>query len=412
MTPEIALSATATVPDGVPAAHILAPETAAAADPPRSRDLAVSRTAAEVALRIGVLAVLVFWCFTIARPFLVAVVWGMILAVAAHSGHRRLAAWLGGRSGLAAVLLTTLALLVLIGPTMMLGLSLVHNLTDLAARIAGGDLDIPPPPAGLAGWPLVGAKASALWQLASVNLADALRQLQPQLRPVVSGLLSLAAGAGLGLLQFLLAAVIAGLLLARSAACHRFAEMLVTRLAGDRGPALTTLAGHTVRNVARGVIGTAIVQSSLAGLGFVVAGVPWAAVLTLGCFLLCVVQIGPAIILLGTVVYVFSKAGTAIGAVYLVWSVLVALLDNVLKPLLMGRGSDVPIAVIFVGVVGGLFAHGLIGLFVGPVVLVLGYELFRAWLAGPDAVAAAQVRPQAAGPPVVPAVTVPVETVP
>ena len=237
---------------------------------------------------------------------------------------------------------------------------------------------------------MVGAKAAALWQLASVDLADAVRQLQPQLRPVVSGLLSLAAGAGLGLLQFLLAAVIAGLLLARSAACHRFAEMLVTRLAGDRGPALATLAGHTVRNVARGVIGTAVVQSSLAGLGFVIAGVPWAAVLTLGCFLLCVVQIGPAIILLGTVVYVFTKAGTAIGAVYLVWSVLVALLDNVLKPLLMGRGGEVPLAVIFVGVVGGLLAHGLIGLFVGPIVLTVGYELFRAWLAGPDAVQAGE----------------------
>jgi predicted PurR-regulated permease PerM len=390
-----------------PPAHFRVPLEAAVAGPPRSRDLAVSRTAAEVALRIGVLAVLVFWCFTIARPFLVAVVWGVILAVAAHSGHRRLAAWLGGRSGLAAVLLTSLALLVLIGPTMMLGLSLVHNLTDLAARIAGGDLDIPPPPAGLAGWPLIGAKASALWQLASVDLADALRQLQPQLRPVVSGLLSLAAGAGLGLLQFLLAAVIAGLLLARSAACQRFAEMLVTRLAGDRGPALAALAGHTVRNVARGVIGTAIVQSSLAGLGFVVAGVPWAALLTLGCFLLCVVQIGPAIVLLGAIVYVFWKAGTFVGAIYLIWSILVALVDNVLKPLLMGRGSDVPLAVIFVGVVGGLFAHGLIGLFVGPVVLVLGYELFRAWLAGPDAAAVAQVRPRAAGPPAVSIETAP-----
>src|SRR3954451_20090710 len=187
MTPEIALSAAATVPGRVPAAHTLAPETAAVADPPRLRDLAVSRTAAEVALRIGVLAVLVVWCFTIARPFLVAVVWGVILAVAAHSGHRRLAAWLGGRGGLAALLVNGLALLLLIGPLTMLGLALVHNLTDLAARIAGGDIAVPPPPASLAGWPVVGAKAAALWQLASVDLADALRPLPPQPRAAGGG---------------------------------------------------------------------------------------------------------------------------------------------------------------------------------------------------------------------------------
>jgi predicted PurR-regulated permease PerM len=388
------------------------PDPAAAAGPPRLRDLAVSRTAAEVALRIGVLLVLAVWCYVIARPFLVAVVWGVILAVAAHTGHRHLSAWLGGRRGLAAALLTAVALLLLIGPLTMLGVALVHNLTDLAARLAGGDIAVPPPPAALAGWPLIGKRAAGLWQLASVNLAAALHELQPQLRPLVRWLLALAAGAGLGLLQFLLAAVIAGLLLARAAAGHRFAELVLTRLAGERGPALATVAERTVRNVARGVIGTAVAQSALAGIGFLAAGVPWAALLTLGCFLLCVVQVGPAIVLLGTVVYVFWKAGTAIGAVYLVWGVLVGLVDNVLRPLLMGRGGAAPLAVVFVGVVGGLLAHGLIGLFVGPVVLTLGYELFRAWLAGPDAVAAAQVRPRAAGPPVVPAVIVPVETVP
>jgi predicted PurR-regulated permease PerM len=358
----------------------------AAAPPPL--DLALARTTVEVLVRVGVLLVLVVWCFWITRPFIVAVLWGAILAVAVHPGYRRLCHWLGGREGLAAAILSLLALLLLIGPLSMMTTALVGNIADLAERLSGGQIVIPPPPTTLAEWPFLGPRVERLWQLASVNLLSAMQEVQPQLRALGGWLLSLVAGIGLGLLNFVAAVVIAGLLLAYSTGGGRLAQAFATRLVGERGPELAGLAEQTVRNVARGVLGTALIQSALAGTGFVVAGVPWAALLTLVCFLLGVVQIGPAIVLIGAVVYVFSSAGTLIGSLFLAWCVLVGLVDNVLKPLLIGRGSNVPMAVILAGVLGGLLAHGLIGLFVGPIVLALGYELFRAWLAGPSAAAA------------------------
>jgi predicted PurR-regulated permease PerM len=349
---------------------------------PASLDLALARSAVEVLVRVGVLLVLVFWCFWIIRPFIVAVLWGVILAVAINPGYRRLRDGLGGRGGLAASAVSILALVLLIGPLSMLMTALVGNIADLAARLTAGRLALPPPPAGLADWPVVGERAEQLWRLASINLLSALHEIQAQLRALGRWLLSLMAGAGFGLLNFVVAVIIAGLLLAHSAGGGRLPQAVATRLVGKRGPELAELAEHTVRNVARGVLGTALVQSALAGAGFVLAGVPWAALLTLACFLLCVVQIGPAVVLLGAVIYVFSAAGTLTGGLFLVWCVLVAAVDNVLKPLLIGRGSEVPLAVILAGVLGGLLAHGLIGLFVGPIVLALGYNLFGAWLAG------------------------------
>jgi predicted PurR-regulated permease PerM len=349
---------------------------------PASLDLALARTSVEVLVRVGVLLVLVFWCFWITRPFIVAVLWGIILAVAVHPGYRRLHDGLGGRRGLAATLLTVFALLLLIGPLSMLTTALVGNIADLADRLTAGEVTVPPPPDMLAEWPFVGDRLEQFWRLASVNLLSALNEVQPQIRAFARWLLSLVAGAGLGLLNFVAAVVIAGLLLAHSANGYHFADAVATRLVGERGPELAGLAEHTVRNVARGVLGTALIQSALAGVGFVAAGVPWAALLTLVCFLLCVVQIGPAIVLLGAVIYVFSAANTLTASLFLSWCVLVGLVDNVLRPLLIGRGSEVPMAVILAGVLGGLLAHGLIGLFVGPIVLALGYELFRTWLTG------------------------------
>jgi predicted PurR-regulated permease PerM len=375
------------VPAGSAQPHVPAPA-GTTSWPVAEPDLALARTTVEVLVRVGVLLVLVVWCFWIVRPFIVAVLWGAILAVAVHPGYRRLRSALGGRAGLAAAILSLLALLLLIGPLSMMTSALVGNIADLAGRLTAGQLVVPPPPATLGEWPLVGRRAEQLWQLASVNLLSAVQEVQPQLRALARWMLSLVAGAGLGLLNFVAAVVIAGLLLRHSAGGGRLAQAIATRLVGERGSELAGLAEQTVRNVARGVLGTALVQSALAGAGFVIAGVPWAALLTLACFLLCVVQIGPAIVLLGAVAYVFSSADTLTASLFLAWCILVGLVDNVLKPLLIGRGSEVPMAVILAGVLGGLLAHGLIGLFVGPIVLALGYELFRAWVAGPSRAAA------------------------
>lgn len=356
-------------------------------EPVPSPELHLTRIVIEAVVRVGLVLVLVAWCFWLARPFLVVVLWGVILAITVHPTYHRLGQALGGRGGLAATLLTLAALLLLIGPLSALTVALIENIGELATRFTTGSIVVPPPPPRLAQLPLIGGTAERIWQLASVNLLAALEEIRPQLAAVGRWLVAFAAGASLGALQFLVAIVIAGVLLAHAEAGGRFAAALTTRLAGARGPALATLAEHTVRNVARGVLGTALIQSVLAGIGFVVAGVPAAALLTLVCFVLAVIQIGPAILLLGVAAYLFATADTLTAVLFTAWSVPVALVDNVLRPLLLSRGRGVPLLVVLIGVLGGLIAHGLIGLFVGPIVLALGYELFRAWLAGPSAAA-------------------------
>lgn len=352
-----------------------------------ANELLLARIVIEAVVRVGLILVLVAWCFWLARPFLVAVLWGVILAITMHPTCRRLRSGLGGRGGLAAALLTLVALLLLIGPLSALTVTLIGDIGELAARLTAGSITVPPPPPRLAQLPLIGDVVTQVWQLASVNLLAALQEIRPQLAALGRWLLSLAAGTGLGVLQLLLAIVIAGLLLAHADAGGRFAQMLATKLAGARGPILTALAERTVRNVARGVLGTALIQSMLAAIGLVAAGVPTAALLTLLCFVLAVVQIGPAILLLGAAAYLFATADTLTAVLFTAWSVLVSLVDNVLRPLLIGRGGDVPLLIVLVGVLGGLLAHGLIGLFVGPIVLALGFELLRAWLAGPSGAA-------------------------
>lgn len=353
-----------------------------ARDTSRAEDLLISRTAIEVTARVGLTFLLAYWCFTIAQPFLVALVWGLILAVAAHPAHRRLERLLGGRPTLAAALLAVGALLVLIGPLTMIARALVDNVSVIALELADGAMTLPALPSWLGDLPIIGHPIAQFWNLAETNLAKALSEIGPQLQAVGIWLLGLVAGAGFGVLNFLVALVIAGILLAHEAGGRKTAETVAFRLAGDRGPHLVSLTDRTIRNVARGVIGTALIQSLLVGIGLVVAEVPAAAFLTLIAFLLCVVQIGPALVLLGATIYVFTYGGPLAGFVFVAWSVLVGTCDNFIRPMLMSRGGDVPLAVILIGTIGGLLAHGLIGLFVGPVVFALGYQLFRAWAVG------------------------------
>ena len=193
-------------------------------------------------------------------------------------------------------------------------------------------------------------------------------------------MLAFVAGAGFGLVGFVVAIVIAGVLLAHDAPSARFADAVATRLVGDRGRDLVDLAERTVRSVARGIIGTALIQTTLVGAGLFAAGVPGAAFLTLICFLLCVVQIGPSLVLVGAAIWVFGEDDTLTFALFVAWCVVAGFSDNFLRPYLMSRGGDIPVAVILIGAIGGLLAHGLIGLFVGPIVFSLGFRLFQAWV--------------------------------
>jgi predicted PurR-regulated permease PerM len=336
--------------------------------------------ALEAAIRIGLVALLLYWCFKIGEPFIETIVWGIIMAVAIHPGYVRLKSALGGRSRLAATLITLFTLIVLLVPTYMLSESLINAVQGYSANINEGTLKVPPPPESVRSWPVIGEPLHTFWNLASDNLAAALSKITPQLKKVGIPLLSTAAGAGVGILKFLVSIIIAGVLLANAVGGGRAARTIAGRLTGEQGISAVELAVATVRSVTLGILGVALIQAILAGIGFLVVGVPGAGLWALLVLIFAVVQL-PTILILGPiVVYVFATASTATAVVFTIWSLLVGMSDAFLKPLLMGRGVDVPMLVIFIGAIGGFLTSGIIGLFVGAIILALGYKLFFLWL--------------------------------
>jgi len=348
---------------------------------PSISDRVFMKRTVEVAIRIGVIVGLIAWCFMIARPFLVPVIWGAIIAVAVFHGYEWLQTGLGGRRITAAVLVTLLMLVLLVVPSVLLGESLLSGARNVAESFKSGELHIPPPPEGVVGWPLIGEPISKAWTLASEDLEGALRQASPLLKGFGLWLLDAAGGAGLALLQFVLAILISGAFLANSGAAGRMTRAVAKRLAGERGLEFASVAEQTVRSVASGILGVALIQALLAGLGFLVAGIPAAGLLTVVCLVFGVIQLGVVIVLIPVVIYLFLTADTVTAVGFLIWAILVAPVDNILKPILLGRGVDVPMLIIFVGAIGGFLNAGIIGLFIGAVVLTLGYKLFVAWLA-------------------------------
>jgi predicted PurR-regulated permease PerM len=340
--------------------------------------------AVDAAIKIGLVALLAVWCLEIVRPFMLPLIWGVIIAIASHPGFVSLERGLGGRSRLAATLWTIVGLILVLGPIGMLAGVLVDNAQSLAAHLRADGLHVPAPPDAIATWPIVGEPAHRFWSLASTNLGAALAEIRTQIRTLSALLLAAITSAGLGMLQFVIAVIIAGILLPQAEGGARAAHAVATRLAGERGPGLVTLAEATIRSVARGVLGTAMIQALLAGAGLVVAGVPAAGLLAFLCLILCTVQIGPGLVLIPSMIYLFWHAETTTAVLFMAWSIPVMLVDNVLKPYLMRRGVQLPTVIILIGVIGGLLAYGLIGVFLGPVIIALGYELFRAWVRGEE----------------------------
>jgi len=348
---------------------------------PAVRQNELSATVTNVVIRVGALAVLAFWCFRILQPFFVPVIWGIIIAVAIYPLYQMLVNFLRGRRTLAATLVTVVLLAVLLLPTIMLTTLLVENAASLAQHVRQEHITIPPPPASVKDWPLIGEYVADMWNLAAHNLADALKLIQPQLKAVGTWMLGMATSGGLGLIMFVFAFAIAGVLLRYSEGASKVARDLSGRLAGARGDEFAQLTGAAIRSVAQGVLGVAIIQTLLAGLGFMVVGLPGAGIWAFLCLISATVQIGVGPIVIPAVIYVFMTGDTTTAVVFAIWNALVLVLDNVLKPMLLGRGVDVPMAVIFLGAIGGLLWSGIVGLFVGAIVLTLGYKLFAAWLA-------------------------------
>jgi predicted PurR-regulated permease PerM len=335
--------------------------------------------AREVFIRMSLIAFMAITCYLILKPFLMLILWGVILAIAAYPAHRRLTNALAGRERLSALLCTAILLMLVIIPAVLLAGTLANSAYSIAVRFKDGSLSIPPPPARIDNWPLVGLPLKNVWTLASTNLSAVISPLAPHLREQAQNLLSASAAIGATLFQFILSILLAGFLLANCKTTVTLTHSIFDRVFGDQGREYEDVTESTIRSVTNGILGVAVIQSVFAGIGFVVVGLPGAGMWAAMFLVASVLQIGP-LILIPAAIYAFLITSTSHAAIFLVWCVVVGLMDNVLKPLLLGRGSKVPTAVIFVGVVGGFIAIGIVGLFVGAIILAVGYKLFLAWL--------------------------------
>jgi predicted PurR-regulated permease PerM len=340
----------------------------------------------DFAIRIGVLALLGYWSLKVIGPFLTVALWSAILAVALYPLFDWLARKLGSRR-LAATLVTLLCLIIVIGPVTWLGFGLMGGI-ELMVKGFNSDISwIPLPPESVKGWPLIGEQVHRLWTVASTDTKAVLLQVGPKLRPVAGTLLDIGQSVIFGLLEFVASIVIAGFLFTPGPRLVEALGALLRRILSDRGEEMVQLAGSTIRNVSRGVIGMALLQSLLAGLGFLAVGIPAAGLLGLITLMLGIVQIGAGILLIPIIIWSWTTLQTTNALLFTAYIIPVGLLDNVLRPILMARGLTTPMPVILIGVIGGTIAYGISGLFLGPIVLSVAWALIAAWVQDDSAVA-------------------------
>jgi len=337
--------------------------------------------ALDIAVRLTVIAVIIIAAFRIFSPFLTAVVWGTIIAIALYPVFEKLKSLFGGRNRLAGILFILISLALIITPTVLLTGSIIDGAKRLDQGLEEGTLKVPPPAEKVQDWPVIGKSLYQTWSSASVNLEATIAKLDPQLDKLKAKLAASVAGMGAAIVQTIFSLIIAGILMMTSKGGGNVAREIATRLAGEDGPPMVDTSIDTIRSVVKGVILVAAIQSLLAAIGLVVAQVPLAGFWAVLVLIVAIIQLPPILILGPIAVYVFSaNDSTAIAVGFLIWSLIVSGSDGFLKPLFLGRGVKVPMLVILIGAIGGMLRAGVIGLFIGPVILAIGYQLFKAWV--------------------------------
>ncbi len=338
------------------------------------------RSAVEAAIRIGLLFVLVLWCFEIIRPFISPVIWAMILAVALYPLFCKIKGWLGGRGGIAATLIVLTGMALLLLPGFQIASAAVDSVAALGAQLTEGSFKLPAPAASVQEWPLVGDLIFQHWSQASADIEKYLVTYASDIKSVLGGAAAFAAGLFGGILMFCLSLAIAGFFMANGPACEAACRRIAFGLMDEKGGQLMQLSRDTIQSVAKGVLGVAVIQSTLVAVGFFAVGIPGAAILYVVLLVVAIAQLPSILVVLPVIIYVFQTESTLVAILFTVWSVLASLSENLLKPMLLGRGIDVPMMVILLGSLGGMLMSGLVGLFMGAVVLALGYQLFMGWL--------------------------------
>lgn len=336
----------------------------------------------DLAIRLGLVAFLVYLCVVILSPFMGLISWALILAVAVYPLQRLVAGRLGGRQGLSATSLVLGGLLIVGVPSLMLGSSFASFAHDAITSLNSDAHLIKPPSPEVADWPLVGKKLHKVWSLAATDLPVLMERIRPQLVGLTKPVLATAAATAGGVLQFLGSLIVAGIMLAYAQPGGEAMARILNRIAGaERGGKLYTLTTATIRSVAVGVIGIAFIQALLVGIGFILSGIPAAGLLALLALLFGIAQLPVLLITLPVVGYVWMTGdSTTTNLLLTLYLVVAGFADNILKPMLLGRGVDAPMPIILLGALGGMISGGIIGLFLGAVALALGYVLFMDWL--------------------------------
>lgn len=331
-------------------------------------------------IRFFVIGLLLAWSFILIRPFIIIVLWATVMAIALFPVFLKLKTLLGGRGKLSATILALVGIAIILGPVSVIATVLFQNAQNMIQGIEAGTLVIPPPPSNIEDIPIIGKSLDNIWQLASVNLEGLITQFNAQIVEFSKTLLLQATNVSLILLKFIISIIIAVVLIINAETLNRGVVLFISRLAPTRGEEFIQLTTTTIRSVVRGVLGVAIIQTLLIAFGLIVAKIPGAGILSVLSLFLSIIQIGPGLIVLGTIIYAWTTMNPLGALLFTLWMIPATLIDNVLKPILMGKGLPVPLVVILLGVIGGTLAHGILGLFVGPVILILAYELIVAWL--------------------------------
>jgi len=359
------------------------------------------RSKLESNLGWGVLILLLLGCLVVLRPFVSALLWAVVLCFASWPIYQRLLRWCGHRRSLAAFLMTLAMVLVVLVPFVLVGATLAENVKELTSATRRWIEQGPPaPPAWLAQMPVVGQQATDYWQGLAHDSARLWAESRRVIELVSSWVLKAGLGLGRGLLQLALSIFIAFFLFRHGDSIAKNLTATVNRIGGERGKHLLAVAGNTIRGVVYGILGTALVQAVVAGIGFVIAGVPGAAFLALLTFFFSIVPVvGTGLVWIPAAFWLFHQGATGWGIFMVVWGLGVGSLDNFVKPWLISQGSDMPFLLIFFGVIGGALAFGFIGVFLGPTLLAVGFRLVEEWGSPPRAELAPlpQVEPGAKG---------------
>jgi predicted PurR-regulated permease PerM len=345
--------------------------------------LTVSRDLAHTTLSVLFIGILIVSSFWVMRPFLMSLIWASVIVVATWPAFLKLEAWLGGKRGLAVAAMVVAILLIILIPTTLAVVTIVDNVDNITTQVRTlSTLSLSSPPAWVGNIPAIGGKLAERWrEFAALSTEERTAVVVPYAKTAVQWFMAQAGSMGMTAVHFLLTVILSMILFAKGHVVREGVLNFARRLAGRQGEEAAILAGKAVRGVVLGVVVTALIQAGIGGIGLFVTSVPAAGLLTAVTVIFCLAQLGPFLVLIPAVAWLYWSGQPGRGTVLLVFLVVAGTIDNVVRPFLIRKGADLPILLIFAGVIGGLIAFGIIGLFIGPVMLAVTYTLLKEWVA-------------------------------